>query len=190
MKSRKTGRLFIPFILIVVLIIVVFYSVRKGKKAEQRGPSTTVQQEALLEKKEIPLEKLEEIWKKELKIVGGGRQTADYPKEMGNREAKVKVDAFFPPTATMGEGLKISTDTLQELVRKYKDKLYVRIYLIVGPIADETQLDCAAIFINGKNYIKVDGEEIILLKKNTHNPELLRKAIEQAIKENYGDSTS
>jgi hypothetical protein len=39
--------------------------------------------------------------------------------------------------------------------------------------------------INGKNYVKVNGQEVVFGSETTHNVQLIEKAIRQAIAEAY-----
>lgn len=182
------GKGILIFLIILIVIIAVAVWLSKGKKKEVEPQTITVVPESTLKEKiDMPIEKLDKAFEEAEKFARGERSTyveVDYPKEMGNKEAKVRVDAFFPPG---GEGVSVSTEALKKLVEENKNKLYVRISLLVGPVAQEVGLDCAAVFINGKNYITADGEEIVLIRKTTHNTELLRKAIQQAIAQAYGE---
>ncbi|MGB9798097.1 MAG: hypothetical protein ACPLSK_05680 [bacterium] len=47
----------------------------------------------------------------------------------------------------------VSSDVLGKLVKEQKDRLYVRISLLSGKMPEILGLSCAAIFINGRNYI-------------------------------------
>lgn len=114
------------------------------------------------------------------------KMAASYTREMGNREAKVRVDAFLPLESCQGP----TTMTLEKLAKDYKDKLYVRTYPLFGPAAGQVGIHCATIFINGKNYAKVDGKEVVFGSQVTHNVKLIEKAVEQAIAEAYGTPPS
>lgn len=113
------------------------------------------------------------------------KMAANYTKEIGNRDAKVRVDAFLPMESCQGP----TTMTLEKLAKEYKDKLYVRTYPLFGTAPGQVGVHCATIFINGKNYIKVDNQEIVFGSTTTHNVKMIEKAIRQAIAEAYGTST-
>lgn len=184
-RKGESKLVFLILVLVVVVVLAVWLAMSKREvtKSEEISPIHP-KVAGMGEKIEMPMEKLDEAWESANKLAKGGPSVeVDYPKEFGTKDARVRIDAFFPVGA--GEGLTISTNTLKKLAEEYKGKLYVRISLLVGPVAREVGLDCAGIFINGKNHITVGGEEIILLRKNTHNPELLEKAVKEAVAQAY-----
>lgn len=102
-------------------------------------------------------------------------------KEMGSKDAKVRIDAFLPMESCQGATIV----ALEKLAKDYKDKIYLRTYPLFGPAAGQVGVHCATIFINGKNYAKVDGKEVVFGSEATHNVNLLEKAVKQAIAEAY-----
>lgn len=110
------------------------------------------------------------------------KMASAYTKEMGSRNAKVRVDAFLPMESCQGP----TTMILEKLAKEYKDKLYVRTYPLFGTASGQVGIHCATIFINGKNYAKVDGKEVVFGSEATHNVNLIEKAVKQAIAEAYG----
>jgi hypothetical protein len=175
------------FILLLLLAIIVGVAVYLLRKGERAVPEAAKEALSSPEKMDLPREKLDEAWEeaKRAKEIEGLPITKKYPLEMGNKEAKVRVDAFFPGP---GEGLVTSSNVMKKLAEEYKDKLYVRISILGGKMPELLGFTCAAIFINGRNYIRVDGQEIILMRHATHDASTVEKAIRQAIKENYGAS--
>ncbi|MGB9876426.1 MAG: hypothetical protein ACPLPS_01510 [bacterium] len=172
----------IIFLLLFVIAGVVGYLLMKGQRVAREESKEVV---TSAEKMDLPREKLDEAWEeaKRSREEGGLPITKKYPMEMGNKEAKVRVDAFFPGP---GEGLVVSSDVLGKLVKEQKDRLYVRISLLSGKMPEILGLSCAAIFINGRNYITVDGKEIVLMRHATHNASTVEGAVRQAIKKVYG----
>ncbi|MGB9798095.1 MAG: hypothetical protein ACPLSK_05670, partial [bacterium] len=61
-----------------------------------------------------------------------------------------------------------------------------RTYPLFGSAAGQVGIHCATIFINGKNYVKVNGKEVVFGSTTTHNVQLIEKAVKQAIAEAYG----
>jgi len=188
---NRKGRAWLTTIIILLIIIAILLIwLARGKREKMESQEVSaVPHQTTEEKIDMPLEKLDKAWEEAQKLARGGQGASvevDYPKQMGSEKAKVRIDAFFPMGA--GEGLTVSTNVLKKLADEYKDKLLVRISLLAEPVAKELGLDCAVIFINGSNHIKVDGEEIVLIHKNTHNPELLEKAVKQAIAQANGES--
>ena len=175
------------FIFLLLLAIIVGVAVYLHQKGERSVPKAVKEALSSPEKMDLPREKLDEAWEeaKRTKEVGGLPITKKYPLEMGNKEAKVRVDAFFPGH---GEGLVTSTNVMEKLAGEYKDKLYVRISILGGRMSEFFGFTCAAIFINGRNYITADGQEIVLMRHSTHDASTVEKAIRQAIKKNYGAS--
>lgn len=110
------------------------------------------------------------------------KMSASYTREMGNKDAKVRVDAFLPMESCQGP----TAMTLEKLAKEFKDKLYVRTMPLFGPAAGQVGIHCATIFINGKNYVKVEGKEVVFDSKMTHNVNMIEKAVRQAIAETYG----
>ncbi len=189
MGRRGQSKLTILIVFLVIITLLAIWMARSKKKEAELRETPAIPEETMAGKIEMPVEKLDKAWEEAQKIARGEQGPSpevDYPKEMGNKGAKVRIDAFFPIGA--GEGLTVSTNTLKKLVEEYKDKVYVRISLLVGPVAKEVGLDCAAIFINGRNYIRVGEEEIVLMRKNTHNPQLVEKAVKQAVGQAYKGS--
>ncbi|MBC7330070.1 hypothetical protein H5T88_06885 [bacterium] len=177
----------VGFIILLILLVIAGAAIYLRTKGEKAAPQVAKEMASSSEKLYLPIEKLEEAWKeaKRTKGVGGLPITIKYPLEMGNKDAKVRVDAFFPGP---GEGLVTSTNVMEKLVEEYKDKLYVRISILSGRMPELLGFTCAAIFINGRNYISVDGQDIVLMRHATHDASTVEKAIRQAIKENYGAS--
>lgn len=105
-----------------------------------------------------------------------------YQKELGSKNAQVVVYAFLPAESCQGPTFQI----LQKLAQKYPQKLFVRILPLFGPPSGKLGLHCATIFINGKNYVTVEGKEIVFTSTVTHNVNLVQKAVEGKIKEVYG----
>jgi len=97
------------FILLLLLAIIAGVAVYLLQKGERSVPEAAKEPLSAPEKMDLPREKLDEAWEeaKRTKEVGGLPITKKYPLEMGNKEAKVRVDAFFPGP---GEGLVTSTN--------------------------------------------------------------------------------
>jgi len=175
------------FLILLVLVVIVGVAVYFLLKGERVVPEAAKEASSSPEKMDLPKERLDNAWEeaKRTREVGGLPITKKYPMEIGNKDAKVRVDAFFPGP---GEGLVTSTNVMEKLAEEYKDKLYVRISLLSGKVPEILGFTCAAIFINGRNYITVDGQEIILMRHATHDASTVEKSIRQAIKENYSSS--
>ncbi|MBC7330069.1 hypothetical protein H5T88_06880 [bacterium] len=109
------------------------------------------------------------------------KMAQSYTRELGTKEAKVRVDAFLPMESCQGPTMQ----TLEKLGKQYKDKVYIRTYPLFGPAAGQVGIHCSTIFINGRNYVKVNGKEIVFGSQTTHNVQLIEKAIKQAIAEAY-----
>jgi hypothetical protein len=179
----KRGWFVILFVFVVILGIAIYFLRREERAVPQMAKEVT----SFQEKMDLPMEKLDNAWEeaKGGREVGGLPIAKKYPMEMGNKDAKVRVDAFFPGP---GEGLVTSTNVMEKLAKEYKDKLYVRISILSGKMPEILGFTCAAIFINGRNHIRVDGQEIILMRHATHDASTVEKAIRQAIKESYSSS--
>jgi len=112
------------------------------------------------------------------------KMSQNYTREMGNKEAKVRVDAFLPMESCQGPTMQ----TLEKLSKQFKDKVYIRTYPLFGPASGQVGIHCSTILINGKNYVKVNGKEVVFGSEATHNVQLIEKAIKQAIAEAYATS--
>ncbi len=211
MYRNGQNRLVIVIFFLIVVSALFWLMIRskRGSSPPTSSTSSSIQAE---EKMEVSYEALEKAWSEAKKMkeksppVPPGpmpptnmpltnqpfspekmppavqKWAAAHTKEMGTKEAKVRVDAFLPLEACQGP----TAMTLEKLAKEYKGRLYVRVYPLYGPAAGQVGVHCATIFINGKNYTNVDGKEVVLGSLVTHNVSLVEKAIKKAIGEAYG----
>ena len=207
MIQNGQNRLFV-IVFFIVIISALAWLVMRAKTGSVKTVSGQGAQVKEGGKLEVSIDSLEKAWKEAKKmekmesIPGKGPMPAppanhpvtqskmppmmmkmaqSYTREMGNKEAKVRVDAFLPMESCQGPTMQ----TLEKLGKQYKDKVYIRTYPLFGPAAGQVGIHCSTIFINGKNYVKINGKEIVFGSQTTHNVQLIEKAIKQAIAEAY-----
>jgi hypothetical protein len=207
MIQNGQNRLFVIIFFIVIISALVWLVMRAkaGKVQTIGGQGAQVKEGGKLE---LSIDSLEKAWKEAKKMERMGslqskgpmpappsnqpisqknmppmmmKMAQSYTREMGTREAKVRIDAFLPMESCQGPTMQ----TLEKLGKQYKDKVYIRTYPLFGPAAGQVGIHCATIFINGKNYVKVNGKEIVFGSQTTHNVQLIEKAVKQAIAEAY-----
>ncbi|MGB9876427.1 MAG: hypothetical protein ACPLPS_01515 [bacterium] len=202
------NRLFVVIFFILIISALVWLIMRSKAPVSQQATGQ-VAQAGEGGKLEVTIDSLERAWKEAKKmekmqsLQGKGPMSApptnqpmmpgkmppmmmkmaqNYTREMGTRNAKVRVDAFLPMESCQGPTAQI----LEKLANQYKDKVFIRTYPLFGSAAGQVGIHCATIFINGKNYVKVNGKEVVFGSTTTHNVQLIEKAVKQAIAEAYG----
>jgi hypothetical protein len=208
MMQNGQNRLFVVIFFIVIISALVWLMMRaKTERAKVVGEQGTQVSEHG-GKIEITYDKLEKAWNEAKKMERMGslqskgpmpappsnqpisqknmppmmtKMAQSYTREMGTSEAKVRVDAFLPMESCQGPTMQ----TLEKLGKQYNDKVYIRTYPLFGSAAGQVGIHCSTIFINGKNYVKVNGKEVVFGSETTHNVQLIEKAVKQAIAEAY-----
>jgi len=208
MMQNGQNRLFVVIFFIVIISALAWLLMRakteRGKVVGEQGAQVSGHGGKI----EITYDKLEKAWNEAKKMERMGslqskaqmsapspnqpvspsklppmmmKMSQSYTREMGNKEAKVRVDAFLPMESCQGPTMQ----TLERLGKEYKDKIYIRTYPLFGPASGQVGIHCSTILINGKNYVKVNGQEVVFGSETTHNVQLIEKAIKQAIAEAY-----